>query len=147
MTKHSGPDDDQSRNIVSRAFWARAAAAFISAAALVSCSGGEGLSTAELQTAAKKRVARQLGLSDNAVLFTNTFVSQPDSGELEDELVLCGTVEGKRADGTQIAPRRFIAATDPARWVRFDAVDQMTKGPINMAADWATACAGGEEVK
>ena len=124
-----------------------AAAAFVAAAALAGCSDNEGLSNAELQTAAKERVTRQLGLSDDAVLFTNTFVSQPETGELEGELVLCGTVEGRRADGTPVTLRKFIAATDPARWVRFDAVDQMTKGPLNLAADWATACAGGEDIK
>ncbi len=124
-----------------------AVASMAAATALSGCGDDGGLSTAELETAAKARVTQQLGLSDDAVLFTNTFVSQPETGQLEDELVLCGTVEGKRADGTAIAPRRFIAATDPARWVRFDVSSQMTEGPINMAADWATACAGAEEVK
>jgi len=106
-----------------------------------------GLSSSELQRAAETRVSRELGLSADAALFTDTFVSEPEAGVLKGELVLCGIVEGKRADGTEIAPRRFIAGMDPARWVRFDVSGQMTDKPINMAADWSTICAGEQEVR
>lgn len=111
------------------------------------CQNDDGISTAELQAAAEERVARELGLSKDAALFTSVFVSEPDSGELEGELVFCGRVEGTRADGTPIAPRRFIAASDPARWVRFDIPSEMSQVPINLAVDWPTVCAGENEVK
>lgn len=125
---------------------APAIASLLLISGLTGCSD-DGISTADLQAVAKERVTRQLGLTADAALFTNTFVSQPETGELEGELVLCGTVEGERADGTAIAPHKFIAATDPGRWVRFDAAGQLTDRPINMAADWATACAEGEKIK
>ena len=112
----------------------------------VGCSDN-GLSVAETETAAKARVTQMLGLEPDAALFTNVFVGRPEDGPLEDQVILCGTVEGTRANGERIARRRFIAGTDPAQWVRFDRTDEMTDVPVRMAADWPTACAGEEEVK
>lgn len=111
------------------------------------CQNDNGISTAELQAAAQERVARELGLSKDAALFTSVFISEPESGEFEGEMVFCGRVEGTRADGTRIAPRRFIAASDPARWVRFDIPSEMSQVPVNLSADWPTICAGENEVK
>lgn len=85
--------------------------------ALAAC-GNEGVSTADVQSAAKERVREQLGLTAESVLFTESFVGQPVDGDT----VICGIVGGTRADGAQITPRRFIAATDPGRWVKFEPV-------------------------
>lgn len=93
---------------------------FIAAAAAVAlsaCDSG-GLSTADVQEAAKERVRENLGLTADSALFTETFVGQPVGGDT----VICGTVSGKAADGSVIVPRRFIAAADPGRWVKFEPV-------------------------
>lgn len=106
--------------------------------------GRDGVSTADVRAAAEQRVRESLGLTKDSALFTNVFVGKPIDGDV----VLCGTVEGRRADGTVIPPRRFIAATDPARWVRFEtARDVALPSQPNMRLAWATACAGEEEVK
>lgn len=93
-------------------------AAFLAAAMLAGCDSGGGLSTADVQTAAKERVREQLGLTQESTLFTETFVGQPVDGDT----VICGTVGGKTEDGATITPRRFIAATEPGRWVKFEPV-------------------------
>ena len=115
---------------------ARLATPILTLSLLAGC-GGDGLSTVDVQTAAKERVRQQLGLSPEATLFTRTFVGKPVDGDL----VLCGTVSGKRADGTPIVARRFIAATDPAQWVKFERV---TKSSFNsqpqMFVEWAGTC-------
>ena len=79
---------------------------------------GGGLTTADVQNAAKERVREELELTPQSVLFTETFVGQPVDGDT----VICGTVAGKTADGRSVTPRRFIAATDPARWMKFEPV-------------------------
>ncbi|MDT9600138.1 hypothetical protein [Sphingosinicella rhizophila] len=81
-----------------------------------------GLSTAEIQEEAKERVREQLGLTEEAALFTEMFVGKP----LDGDTIVCGRVGGRRADGTVIVPRRFIAATDPGRWVKFEPVTDST---------------------
>ncbi|MET1755824.1 hypothetical protein ABVV53_10190 [Novosphingobium sp. RD2P27] len=116
--------------------------AFGCSIAISGCNSGD-ITSAEVTTAAKERVAASLGLSPDAALFSNVFVGQPVDGDA----VLCGTVEGRRADGTIIPPRRFIAAADPERWIRFDRAGQMADVPLNMAGDWATICAGENEVR
>lgn len=118
------------------------AAAIAAALALTACDS-DGLSTAEVTAAAEERVAKALGLSRDAALFTNVFVGRPVDGEV----VLCGTVEGTRADGTAIEPRRFIAGAEREAWVRFDAASDMSQVPINNAVDWVSTCAGEEEVR
>ena len=106
------------------------------AVALAGC-GGEGLSTADVQTAAKERVRDQLGLTEASALFTDTFVGQPLNGDT----VICGTVEGTTADGATITPRRFIAATDPARWVKFEPVtDAIIPSRPQKFIEWDDVC-------
>lgn len=105
------------------------------------CSGGDGLSTAEAQEAAKARVRQELGLTREAALFTNVFVGR----EREDEPVVCGTVAGRNAAGSSIAPRRFIAGTDPSRFLSLEPVASATHAtPTDKFAEWAELCAGAE---
>ena len=106
--------------------------------ALAACNGG-GLSTAEMQAAAQERVRQSLGLTTESALFTNVFVGEP----LDGDTVLCGTVEGMTAEGDRIAPRRFIAATDPARWLKFEPVDgNILPSQPDKFVEWHTTCAG-----
>lgn len=105
---------------------------------LTACDGG-GLSTAEMREAAEERVRQSLGLTEESALFTDVFVGEPVDGDT----VLCGTVEGRTAEGAAIAPRRFIAATDPARWVTFEPVDgAILPSQPDKFAEWHTTCAG-----
>lgn len=103
-----------------------------------------GLSTADLQEAAKERVRQSLDLTEDSALFTDIFVAEPVDGDT----VLCGTVEGTRANGTHIAPRRFIAATDPARWIKFDPADgSVLPSQPDKFLEWHTTCLGEAEVR
>lgn len=86
-----------------------------------------------------------MGLTSQSTLFTHVFVGSPRDGEV----VLCGTVEGKTGDGTAVDPRRFVAGTDPARWLHFETpadanqVDRIGPTAMNMFVDeWAKFCAG-----
>jgi len=97
----------------------------------------DGLSSAELTAAAKERVREQLGLAPDATLFSSTFVARSD-----DDVVLCGRVAGTSARGEPVPERRFIAATDPARWVRFEAPAAEGTSPHQFSQDWAHICAG-----
>lgn len=109
------------------------------AALLLAAAGCDdnGLSTADVQAGAKERVRAELGLTEDSVLFTETFVGQPFEGDT----VICGTVEGRRADGTVIPPRRFIAAADPARWVKFEpASNAAIPSQPRMFAEWYGTC-------
>ena len=115
-----------------------AAAAFaIACAALAGC-GSEGISTAEAEAAAEQRVRTKFGLPPQAQLSTDIFVGAPREGET----VLCGTVSpGKGA--AAFPPQRFVAATDPARWLVFEeAADPMRRPEPNMFAEWLTHCHG-----
>jgi hypothetical protein len=108
------------------------------------CSQGDGMSTADIQAAAKERVRQSLGLEEGSALFTNLFVGEPVDGDT----VLCGTVRGRRADGSTITPRRFIAATDPARWVKFEPATGIDiPSRPDKFIEWHTTCAGKEEVR
>lgn len=107
-------------------------------ALLLGC-GSEGVSTSEVQTAAKERVREKLGATPESALFTETFVGRPVDGDT----VLCGTVEGKRADGTPIPRQRFIAAVEPGRWLKFGRADGSTPPTHpDMFTDWTETCAG-----
>lgn len=104
----------------------------ISAITVASCGDPvPGLSTAEISSRAKAVVRQELGLSENAALFTDIFVPGYESGEL----MACGSVSGTRADGEAIAPRRFIVQLEPARWVRWG-----TRGSADFARSWADIC-------
>ena len=114
----------------------------IVAALLVGACDGGGMSTADVQEAAKDRVRSELGLTREAALFTETFVGEP----LDGSTTLCGTISGKKADGTVITPRRFIAATDPARWVKFEPVTASTlSSHQNKFVEWVGTCLPGRE--
>jgi hypothetical protein len=113
------------------------AASFV--ALLAMACAEDGLSPAELNEAAKERVRQALELTPDSALFSTTFV-----GRSGDEPILCGRVEGRRADGTRIDPRRFMAATDPARWVRFDLPQQEGHSEYQFEKDWAHLCAGAQ---
>lgn len=104
---------------------------------LAGCGDEGGLTTADVQSAAKERVREELGLTPQSVLFTETFVGQP----IDDDVVICGTVEGKTADGRTITPRRFIAAADPARWVKFEPVtNPAIPSQPQMFVEWPGTC-------
>ncbi len=104
----------------------------------------QSLSTAQLEQAAKERVRESLGLTQESILFSNVFVGEP----VEGDTVLCGTVRGKRADGTDIQPRRFIAAIDPARWLKFGPADNdVLPSQPDKFVEWHTTCLGEEEVQ
>lgn len=111
-------------------------------AVLAGCGDNEGLSPADAQAAAQERVREELGLSPQAALFTNVFVGQPVDGDT----VLCGTVEGRKADGTTITPRRFIAATDPERWIKFEPVtDTILSSHQDKFVEWIGTCVPRQE--
>jgi len=116
----------------------------IAALALVCSCGNEGLSTNDVQAAAKERVREKLGLTAESALFTEIFVGKPVDGDT----TLCGTVEGKRADGTSVPQQRFIAATEPGRWLKFGRADGPTPPTHpDMFTDWTEICAGEQEVR
>ena len=109
---------------------------------LMSCSQS-GTSSAEVQDAAKERVRETLKLRPGATLFSNVFVGEP----VEGDIALCGTVSGTRADGTEIRPRRFIAALDPERWVKFEPATGIDlPSQPDKFVEWHSTCAGEEEV-
>lgn len=110
-----------------------AASAILLAAMTAACDDGE-LVPAEVQEAAKARVAQQAGISSDA-LFSRTVTGRRDG-----ELVLCGVVEGRRADGSPIVPRRFIAAYDPQRWVTWEAADEALQGAPDFTVQWQQSC-------
>lgn len=115
----------------------------ISLALLVACSQDQGLSTAEVRRAAEERVRAALDLKQGATLFTNVFVGEPIGGDT----ILCGTVEGTRSDGTPISKRRFIVATDPAKWMVFEPAGGATSpSQPDKFLEWHTSCLGEEEV-
>jgi hypothetical protein len=116
----------------------------IAALGLLCGCGDEGLSTADVQAAAKERVREKLGLTPESVLFSETFVGKPVDGDT----TLCGTVEGKRADGTSLPPQRFIAATEPGRWLKFGPADGATPPTHpDKFANWTEICRGQQEVR
>lgn len=129
--------------VVTRTKWTKFLA-IISLGLIVACDSG-GLSTLDVQTAAKERVRRSLGLTGETALFTDVFVGSPRDGEV----VLCGTVKGEKPDGSTVGPRRFVAGTDPAQWLHFETaaevgeVDTIDPTAMNMFVDeWAKFCAG-----
>lgn len=115
----------------------------MSLALLVACSEGQELSTADVRRAAEERVRAALDLKEDATLFTNVFVGEPVGGDT----ILCGTVEGTRSDGTPISKRRFIVATDPAKWMVFEPAGGATSpSQPDKFLEWHTSCLGEEEV-
>ncbi|TFI57548.1 hypothetical protein E2493_14345 [Sphingomonas parva] len=102
----------------------------------------DSLSSAEASEAAKQHVREQLGLASGAALFSNVYVGDPVDGEP----VLCGTVSGKREDGTIITPRRFAISTENPRWLLFETVDrQPLPSRPDKFIEWHTTCFNEEE--
>ena len=99
----------------------------------------DGLSTAQVEEAAKERVRQKLGLNEETALFSTVWVGESRDGEM----VLCGRVAGAPANGPAIPAQRFIAALDPARWVLFEPASNVSlpaqKGSF---VEWETACEG-----
>jgi hypothetical protein len=125
--------------------WKKArASSLLSLLLLAASCGDNGLSTAEFQQAAKERVRAALNLTPESTLFTNVFVGKPAKGDM----VLCGTVQGQRADGSDIGPRRFIVATDPARWLKFEPIDDdALPSQPDKFLEWSTSCTDEAEVR
>ena len=112
---------------------------------LAACGGdGDGVATtAEVEKAAKERVRQSLGLTEDSVLFSKVFVGEPANGET----VLCGVVEGVRADGSKITPRRFIVGTEDSRWLLFGPPnEEILPSQPDKFLEWHTTCAGQEAI-
>ena len=114
-------------------------AAALAAAALLGACDENGTSAAEVQEAAKEHVRQQLGLSEDAALFTNVFVGEPVDGET----VICGTVSGSRTDGTPLEPRRFAVSAEKEKWLLFEsAAKQPLPSKPDKFVEWHTTCRG-----
>ena len=110
--------------------------------ALAGCDSRDGLSTAEVRYAAEERVRQSLDLAPESAMFTQVFVGEPVNGET----ALCGIVQGTRTDGTEIMPRRFIAGTEPARWVKFEPASGIDlPSQPDKFVEWHTHCLGEQE--
>ena len=109
--------------------------------ALPACGSEAEISTAEARSAAEQRVREKYGLPPQAPLSTEIFVGEPRDGEP----VLCGTTRPGEGAGQSFPPQRFVAATDPARWLVFEqANDPVRTAQPNMFLEWGTHCAGEE---
>jgi hypothetical protein len=97
------------------------------------------VSTAETQEAAKEHVRDKLGLDAETALFSTVWVGRSS----DDEPVLCGRIAGDPESGPKIAPRRFIAALEPPRWLLFEPATNVSQpSQPDKFVEWATACAG-----
>lgn len=94
------------------------------------------LSTADIIARAEAYVRDELSLTEDSALFTDVFVP----GYEEGKLMVCGAVSGKRPDGPPIAPRRFIAQLEPARWVAWESGNSPHTMPAGFAAAWNDIC-------
>ena len=108
------------------------------AAALAACDSG-GTSTADAERAAEQQVRERFGLAENAEMETTVFVGTPRDGET----ILCGSV--RPAAGASFPAQRFIAETDPARFLVFEQAGSLTPpSQPNMFPEWEVHCAGNE---
>lgn len=115
----------------------RALVASAAMALVTSCDRPERqLSTADISAQAKAQVRAELGLSEDAALFSNVFVPGYEDGEL----MACGSVSGTRADGQAIEPRRFIVQVEPARWVRWETGDPRPSRAAGFERTWQEIC-------
>ena len=111
-------------------------AAFCCAATLAACETG-GTSSAEAEQAAEQQVRERFGLGENAEMETNVFVGTPRDGET----ILCGTV--RPAAGATFPPQRFIAETDPARFLVFEKAGSLAApSQPGMFPEWEVHCSG-----
>lgn len=117
----------------------RLVAVCISAILLTAGCQEKGVSTAAAQEAAKERVRHKLGLDPETALFSTVWTGQSRDGEP----VLCGRIAGAPTNGPAIAPRRFIAALEPARWLLFEPASNVSlPSQPGKFVEWDTACAG-----
>lgn len=111
--------------------------AIVAALALTACAADEeSLSTTDIVARAEAYVRAELGLSKRAALFTDVFVPGYEDGEL----IVCGSVSGSRPAGPAIAPRRFIVALEPARWIAWEIGNSPHSMPVSFATAWTDKC-------
>ena len=104
-------------------------------AALAACENG-GTSTAEAERAAEQQVRERFGLAADAQFETEVFVGTP----LDGETILCGTVRSAGA-GNAFPPQRFVAETDPAKFLKLQAADARAAPTApNMFIEWDDHC-------
>ena len=119
----------------------RSSALVVTAAAamLAGCERSDGLSSGELKRAAEQRVREKFNLAQDLPLSTETFVGNPRNGDV----VICGTVKGAGAHAAAFPAQRFVAATDPARWLKFQDSDApvRTTQPDKFV-EWEGHCMG-----
>lgn len=102
---------------------------------VTACGGAQrGLSTEEIADRAEAVVRTKLGLSEEAVLFSDIFIPGYEYGKL----MACGTVSGARADDNAISPRRFIVRLEPMEWVRFE--PGVGSGMDDFERTWTDIC-------
>lgn len=102
------------------------------------CSSG-GLSTTDIKRAAEQEARAKLSLGADASLKAVAFVGRNVDGKT----VMCGTVQGKDSAGKPIVPQRFIAATDPLKWLVFESAnDPSIPSRPNKFVEWTSVCAG-----
>lgn len=107
--------------------------------ALAACESG-GTSTAEAERAAEQQVRERFALPADAQFDTDVFVGTP----LDGEIILCGTVRSA-GGGNAFPPQRFVAKTDPATFLKFQAADAPTPPTApNMFVEWDEHCAGNQ---
>lgn len=113
-------------------------AALCCAATLAACDS-DGTSTRDARQAAEQQVRERFGLAEGVEMETNVFVGTPRDGET----ILCGTV--RPAAGANFPPQRFIAETDPARFLVFEKAGSLTPpSQPGMFPEWEIHCRSGD---
>lgn len=98
----------------------------------------EGLSTAEAERAAEDRIRQTYNLRANTDLATTIFVGRPRDGDV----VLCGLTTDPTG---RVPPQRFIAATEPARWLQMaPAHSASIPARTDKFVEWDEHCAGAD---
>ncbi len=106
---------------------------------LAACQEDRGISSAQLEAAAKDKVRSELGLRPDQALFSTVWVGKSRNGET----VLCGRVAGSVDSNAPITPRRFITSVEPPRWLLFEPVTNPSiPSQPGKFVEWSTACAG-----
>ena len=107
----------------------------ILALAVAGCGDG-GLSTAEARKAAEERIRQSFQLPPDAELSSEIVVGRPRDGDI----VLCGITTDP---GGRVPPQRFIAATDPARWLQIAPLDSASPNTAtDKFVEWEEHCSG-----
>lgn len=109
----------------------------LAAALLLPACSGEGVTTDDVKQAATERARQELGIPAGAPLEAAAWTG----GEWGGDLVVCGTVSAPGGGGGAVRPQRFIATTDPFRWLVFeDAHAPMVQTQPNKFPEWTTVC-------